>query len=375
MPSDEREETVRQKIVIVGLALAAVLFGPGQGRSEEPISIGTILPMSGQYGDYVKRYMAAATEIATQEANDKGGVVGRKVKLTEEDSRLDGATAVSALNKLADVDKVLAVFTAFTPTTLPQLPVAEQKHVLVMAASTEHPDLTKSRWAVRMTPTADKAGVVIADLATKMAMKTAAVLSEDNEAVRITVRAFTAEYEKSGGKVVADETFKSQDTDMRGQLTKIRAARPDALYIMVTAGRPIALALKQISEVGLRPKQIYANHLIEDREVQSIGGAVAEGVIYTSLDMDPVFAARFKARFGYDPDSNAGKHYDATWLFFDAIKRVGSADDTAKIRDAIYNYGQYKGVVGNFEFSGSGEPKIFPILKVVKGGEYVKYPG
>ena len=365
---------MRTWIMLSGLVAAALAAGCAAALAEDSINIGTILPMSGQYGDYAKRYMVAGTEIATKEANDKGGILGRAIRLTEEDSRLDGATAVSALNKLADVDKVRAVFTAFTPTTLPQLPVAEEKHVLVMAASTEHPDLTKSRWAVRMTPTADKAGVVIADLATKLSMKTAAVLSEDNEAVRITIRAFTAEYEKAGGKVVADETFKSQDTDMRGQLTKIRAARPDALYIMVTAGRPIALALKQISEVGLHPKQIFANHLIEDREVQSIGSAMAEGVIYTSLDMDPAFAARFKANFGYDPDSNAGKHYDATMLFFEAVKRAGTGDDTAKIRDAIYNFGEYKGVVGTFEFHGSGEPRIFPILKTIKNGVSVKYP-
>jgi branched-chain amino acid transport system substrate-binding protein len=364
---------VRHVIAIPALALAALMLGATSGRSEETVSIGTILPMSGQYGDYVKHYMVAGSEIAVKDVNEKGGVLGRQVKLTEEDSRLDAATAVSALNKLADVDKVVAVVTAFTPTTLPQLPVAEEKHVIVFGASTEHPDLTKSRWAVRMTPTADKAGIVIADLATKQSMKSAAVLSEDNESVRITVRGFIAEFEKGGGKMVGDETFKSQDSDMRGQLTKIRIARPDALYIMVTAGRPIALALKQISEVGLHPKQIYANHLIEDREVQAIGSAMADGVIYTSLDMDPAFAARFKAQFGYEPDSNAGKHYDATMLLFAAMKRAGTTTDAAKIRDAIYSYGDYKGVVGDFAFDGSGEPRIFPILKIVKGSTYVKY--
>ena len=131
--------------------------------------------------------------------------------------------------------------------------------------------------------------------------------------------------EKNGGKVVADETFKTQDTEMRGQLTKIRAARPDAVYIIVTAGRLMALALKQVAESGLKPKQIFGNHLIEDREVKSIGGGMSEGVIYTTLDIDPAFATRFKAEMGFEPDSNAAKNYDATVLLFEAIKR-GSAD-------------------------------------------------
>src|SRR5581483_10195119 len=105
---------MRHVITIMGLALAASIFGTTDGRSED-VNIGTILPMSGQYGDYSKRYMIGATEMATKEINEKGGLLGKPVKLTEEDSRLDGATAVSALNKLADVDKVRAVLTAFTP--------------------------------------------------------------------------------------------------------------------------------------------------------------------------------------------------------------------------------------------------------------------
>jgi ABC-type branched-subunit amino acid transport system substrate-binding protein len=62
-------------------------------------------------------------------------------------------------------------------------------------------------------------------------------------------------------------------------------------------------------------------------------------------------------------------------LFFEAVRRAGTGDDTAKIRDAIYNFGEYKGVVGTFVFDGSGEPRIVPILKMIKGGVSVKYEG
>lgn len=335
---------------------------------EQPVRLGIALPLSGQYADYVKHYMAAGTELAVKEANASG----QKVELFEEDSHFDGAGAVAALTKLADVNKILAVFTAFTPVALPMLPVAEEKHIIVAAASAEHPDLTKSHWGLRMTPTADKQGLVLARLARKLNLNTAAVLAEDNEAIRITIRVFEAEFQKLGGKMVGEETFRIGDTDMRPQLTKLRAARPDVLYIMVSSGRPIALALKQLAEVDFHPKQIFSDHLIEDREVQAIGREMAEGVIYTSLDIAPDYVARFRAAFGYDPDANAGKHYDATMLVLNAVKRVGSTDPV-KVRDAVYNYGEYKGVVGTFRFTGTGEPEILPILKVVKDGKYVDY--
>ena len=95
-------------------------------------------------------------------------------------------------------------------------------------------------------------------------------------------------------------------------------------------------------------------------------------MIYTTLDVDPAFAKRWKEANGFEPDSNAAKNYDATMLFFEAIKRAGT-DDPAKVRDTIYNFGPYKGTVGDFRFEGSGEPIIFPILKIIKGGNFVNY--
>jgi branched-chain amino acid transport system substrate-binding protein len=366
---------MQRALTVLSAAFAAFawLFAGATASAQQTINLGLVYPLTGQNAEYVKHYFIAPSELAAKEANAKGGVVGRQVKLFSEDSHYDGASAVSAFTKLADVDKVIAVVTAFTPLTLPQLPVAEEKHIIVLAPSTEHPDITKSKWAVRMTPTAEKSGIAIARVATKLNMKSAATISEDNEAVRITIRAFDAEFTKLGGKALGDETFKTQDTDMRGQLTKLKALKPDALYIEVSAGRPTALLLKQLSEVGFKPKHVFANHLVEDKEVQAIGSTMAEGVIYTTLAIDPAFTERFKAAFGYEPDANAGKHYDVTNMFFEAIRRVGSADDTTKIRDAMYNFGEYKGVVGNFRFEGSGEPNVFPILKIVKGGKYVMY--
>lgn len=365
--------TARTAIERLVIAAAVITAGIGAASAQEPIRLGLAMPLSGQNGEYIKRYVLAGHELAVKEQNEKGGILGRPIKLFVEDSRNDGASAVSALNKLINVDKIIAVFSIFTPVVLPMLPIAEEKKVMVFAPSVEHPDLTKSRWAVRMTPTAAVNGVVIADQAHKMGLKTAVILGEDNEAIRLSAKAFAAEFEKLGGKMVGDETFKNQDTDMRGQLTKLRAARPDALYLLAPSGRPIALALKQIREAGFKPKQIFSTHLIEDREVIALGGDMAEGVIYTAVATTPEFAQKFKAAYGYDSDVNAGKHYDSTRVLLQAIQKVGSDADMTKVRDAIYNWGEYEGTIGTFRFVGSGEARISPILKIVKNGKYVRY--
>ena len=356
----------------IAFTVVAVFFAAFQAVAQEPIKIGVVLPLGGQYGDYNKRYLIAPTELAVKEINAKGGLLGRQVRLIIEDSRNDPASAVAALRKLSDVDKVIAVFTGFTPLTLPQLPVAEEKRIIVLAPSTEHPDLTKSPWAVRMTPTADKAGIRLAQVAFGAGVKTVVLLSEDNESVRLSERAFGAEFERLGGKILGAETFKSQDSDVRGQLTKLRSLRADAMFVQASNGRPMSVALKQLGEVGARPKQLFANHLIEDDEVKAVASAIAEGIIYTTLSVDPAFAQRWKSTMGYDVNANVGKHYDATVLLFEAIRRAGS-DDAGKIRDEIYKFGEFKGVLGTFRFQGSGEPAVFPSVKTVKGGAYVDY--
>lgn len=353
------------------LAVAAVTAAAGV-QAQDVIKLGIVLPLSGPNGEYVKRYLVAGHELAVKEINDQGGVLGRKIQLVAEDSRQDPASAVSALRKLADVDKVMAVFTGFTPLTLPQIPVAEEKRIILLAPSTEHPDLTKSNWTVRMTPTADKGGTKAAQLAAGLGVKSVALLTEDNESLRLTERAFRAEAERAGIKVTGSETFRTTDSDVRGQLTKLRAGSPDALYIGTSAGRPMAVALKQMSEVGFKPRQVLANHLIEDNEVRALGPAMVEGVVYTTLRVDPAFAQRFKAARGYDANDNVGKHYDATRLLIEAIRKAGTTAPE-RVRDAIYNFGEFKGVLGTFMFRGNGEPNILPSAKIIKGGQYIDY--
>jgi len=354
------------------LAIMSVIGGlnPLPASAQETINIGLVLPESGSSGDYVKRHMMEPTILAAKEINEQGGLLGKQVRVINQDA-VDPTGAVSALRKLVDVDKVLAVFSAYTPLVLPQIPVAEDAHVILLS-SAEHPDFTKSKWTVRMTPTADKAGARIAQIAIEKGYKTAVTLSEDNESVRLTDRTFHADFEKAGGKVLVAETYKRDATDLRGQLTKMKAAGADVVYLMASSPRPLALAFRQMHEVDLTAKQTYSMNSVEDPDVRALGPEMTNGVVYTTLRVNPAFAERFKKAAGYDADANVGKHYDATWMLFTAIKRANSVDPV-KVRDAMYNFGEYDGVLGKFIFNGSGEPVVYPVVVVAKDGSAVPY--
>ena len=352
--------------------LTLILANPQIASAEETINIGVVLPKSGPTADYVKRYLIVPIELAAKDANAKGGVLGHKVKIISEDSRVDPATAVSALRKLIDVNHIFADISAFTSLILPQLPIAEEKHVIVFGPGVAHPDFTKSAWAVRLALTGEKQATKTAEIATELKLKTAVYLSEDNESGRQMQRVFTNEFTKRGGKVLATETFKVGDDNMRGQLTKLKSYNADAFYFMGSSGRPIALILKQMAEVGFHPKRTFASFLMENREVQSLSPELTEGVVYTTLPMDPGFAKHFKDELGYQPETNAGTGYGSVQLLLDAIRRAGSLDPV-KVRDAIYNYGKFQSPVGTFTFTGSGEPEVGQIVKTMKAGKIVDF--
>jgi branched-chain amino acid transport system substrate-binding protein len=357
----------RSLLAVAALTLATLAC---EARAQDTINIGLVLPESGTSGDYVKRHMMEPTIFAAKEINEQGGLLGKKVVVINQDAT-DPTSAVSALRKLIDVNKVLAVFSAYTPLVLPQIPVAEEAHVILLS-SAEHPDFTKSKWTVRMTATANKAGARIAQIAGDHGYKTAVTLAEDNEAVRLTERTFRTDFEKLGGKVLVSESYKKDATDLRGQLTKLKAQNADVVYLLASSPRPLALAFRQMHEVNLTAKQVYSMNSVEDPDVRALGPALTNGVVYTTLRVDPTFAERYKKATGNDADANVGKHYDATWMLFSAIKRVNSLDPV-KVRDAIYNYGEYKGVLTKFVFNGSGEPVVFPDVVVAKDGQAVPY--
>jgi branched-chain amino acid transport system substrate-binding protein len=366
------------KRILTSLVAVAVIVGSlatstGSANAADPLKIGVVLPLGGAFGDFIKHQVYNPMILATNDRNAKGGVLGRKIELVVEDTKPDAVSPVAAMRKLIDVDKVNIILTASTPVSLPLLPIAEERKILVISSTTESPDLTKSHWAVRGTPVAGQDTAVMARVAFKSGYKTAVVLSDTNEAVGVSVQSFANAYQGVGGKILDHETFNEEDTDLRGQLTKLSAAGADALLIMTSSGRGTALAYQQMSEVGFHPKQIYSNVNVNDSAVAQAGvTAATEGTIFASAIINEAFKGRFAKTEGYDVTAVGARTYDGAVLLYNAIQKAGSADST-KVRDTIYNYGEYDGVSGKYVYRGSGQPDCTPALLIIKNGKAVPY--
>jgi branched-chain amino acid transport system substrate-binding protein len=358
----------RVRAHLFAFAAASLLLAAGQAAAEQsgPIRIGISQAISGANGDYFRRQVVNPAILAIEEFNAKGGVRGRKIEYVVEDNKANATTGASVARKLIDIDKVNMIFVSVTPATLATIAVAEEKKVLVMTVA-EHPDITKSQWAARASTTSVQYGIAQARFAHEtLKAKTAAIIREDNEAIRLQVDAFTKEFTKLGGKIVLVETYKSTDQDMRAQVAKAKDVNADVLNIPSTGQRVYGLVLKQAAELGYKPKAMIAREQVTHPEVQQLAGDLVKGVYYTGLKIDAEWnKSVFTKRFGYEADSFGAKSYDAVRIYLQALERAGT-DDPEKVRDTLYAFRDYKGALGTWGFAGTGEPELFPEMRRIE---------
>jgi branched-chain amino acid transport system substrate-binding protein len=350
----------KQNTVLLGMALAAAVISAdranSQSVSKEPIKVGLSMVGSGAMADYWGRQLTRPAQLAIEEYTAKGGIGGRKIVWVLEDTKGDATTGASVARKLIDVDKVDSIFIAPTPPTLATLPIAEAAKVLILSAAQDN-NIPKSPWGSLVPPIAEKGGVAYFRATMVHKPKKVALLAVDNQSLYQQVVVFKALAQKAGVEVVAHETFKPNNKDFTAQLTKIRAAEPDGLTIFSFSPAEFGYALKQMQELNFKPKSIAGWNPVSDPQTRQIAGDIVNGVIFFRLPMDQGWAERFKAKFGYEPDSNAAISTDAINIYLDARAKANT-DDPVKIRDAMYNYKGFNGALGAWGFKGNGESSV-----------------
>jgi len=183
---------------------------------------------------------------------------------------------------------------------------------------------------------------------------------------------FERKYTEMGGKIVAGETYTKGSTDFRSQLTAIKRASPDAIYIPGYYN-DIGLIARQARELGITATLMGGDGW-DSEKLFELGGSAVEGSYfsnhYSPDDPNPrvqKFIASYKAAYGSVPDSLAALGYDAAMVAVDAIKRAPSFDRAA-IRDAIAQTKNFHGVTGSITLDEKrNATKSAVVLQVGKG--------
>ena len=183
---------------------------------------------------------------------------------------------------------------------------------------------------------------------------------------------FRKEFEAAGGRIVGEQSYSGGDSEFRPQLTTIKAAQPQALFIpgFYTEVGQIA---NQARDLGLNVPLLGGDGWDSPVVIQ-IGGKAIEGSYFSDHyfvgDTRPVvqkFVNEFKKRHGKNPEATAALGYDALHIFANAAKRAGWIDRKA-IRDQIAATKDYDGVSGRISMGADRNPmKPVAMIKIENG--------
>jgi len=355
--------------IIIVVALAIFLVVTQTKKEPREIKIGAILPLTGssaQYGQWSKN----GADLAVEEINQQGGIRGRRIKIIYEDSKTDAKEGISALNNLYTIHKIQAVITESSGVVLAIAPVAERNKIVQLNVGAVNPQIRKAGdYTFSNINDANAEAYQMARFVfDRLQFRKLAILYA-NTSYGIGARnAMIERFKILGGQIVADEIFEENSGDFRTQLTKIKSANPEAIYI-VAVTKDAALILKQAKEIGLKVQFLSAT-FFEGKDVIDIAGDAAEGTIYTSTALDTSssdvqkFISNYYDKFGITPEIYSATAYDAIRILALAIKNVGY--DSSKIKNFLYTVKDYPGISGVTSFDADGaveKPVLFKILR------------
>jgi len=378
-------------VLIMAFMLTVVAGCGGGAKQAEPakpkeILIGANLELTGNVATFGVS-TANAIEMAFAEINAKGGVLGVPLKLVKYDNKSDATEATNVATKLLTQDKVVVMLGPVTSTNvLAAAPVATQFKIPHITSSGTASKVTVDEatgktkdWIFRTCFIDPFQGQVAANFATKtLKAQTAAMFIEKNsDYAKGLGQVFEKVFTANGGKIVANEAFVTEDKDFRATLTKIKAAKPDVLYVPSYYEQD-GLIAKQAREMGFTSPILGADGWDSDKLVAIAGAKNLEKVYFTnhysSADTDPKvvkFVTDYKAKYGNVPDALAALAYDMAYMVADAINKAGAADP-AKIKDALAATKGFVGVTGTVSMDDKHNPiKAAAVLSFDKDGKQI----
>jgi branched-chain amino acid transport system substrate-binding protein len=354
--------------------------GGGGGGSAQPAKADIVI---GEYGSMTgsEATFGISTDngvkLAVKQRNAAGGINGSQIHLIAYDDQGKQQEVTTAVTRLIQEDHVVAVIGEVASSrSLAGGQVAQSLGVPMISPSSTNAKVTEIGNMISRVCFIDSfQGYVGANFAkTKLNLSKAAILYDRSQAYSSGLRNdFNAAFQKLGGTVVDEEAYSGGDSDYSAQLTSIKNANPDFIYLPGYYTEVVNIA-RQARKLGLNVPFIGGDGWVSD-DLKNAGDAL-DGCYfsdhYAKEDTRPQvqqFLAQFKAEYSQDPDSMAALGYDAANLLFDAMGRAKSlgGEDLA---DAINSTKDFNGVTGNITIDENRNAKKGAVIQKLQGGAY-----
>ena len=321
-------------------------------RAQDEIPVGEFASLTGGSASFGQS-SHKGTQLAIDEINAAGGLLGKKLKLiTEDDQSLAGQPATIA-RKLISQDKIVALLGEVASSkSLEAAPICQQNKVPMISPASTNPKVTEvGDFIFRICFIDPFQGTVMSKFALGKGYKKVAVLTDVKQDYAVGLAEFFVKhFTANGGAITKEQKYSTGDKDFKGQLTSIKASKPDAIFVPGYYGE-VSLIARQAKQLGIKQPLLGGDGWVGD-SLLKVAGSALDGSFFSAHfsaeDKTPAsqeFVKKFKAKYGAVPDDMAALGYDSAMILADAIKRAGSTDG-AKLRDAIAATKEFKAITG-----------------------------
>jgi branched-chain amino acid transport system substrate-binding protein len=352
-------------VVLVLTAVLSVVVSPAWTQSKPPVTIALVAAMSGGSalsGEAIKRGL----EIAIDEINARGGVLGgRKLQLVVRDEEGNPAKGVTAVREVIEREKAVAVFGGLhSPVSLAELPVFHELHVPYMGAWAAATGITRNgrhpNYMFRVSANDDIVDHFLAKhVVEKLGKKRPGVILENTPWGASNQEGLTKWFGKMSVKTAGFEKFNWGDPDMSPQLLRLKNAGADAIVMIANAPEG-AQVVKSRAKIGWTVPTV-SHWGISGGRFAELTGDQSESVVFVQTysffgkqgEVGQRVLAALKAKYGVKGPEDVlapvgtANAYDGLHLVAMAIDKAGEADG-ARIRDALENLGEYRGLIKTY---------------------------
>jgi branched-chain amino acid transport system substrate-binding protein len=329
---------MQRKFSLVAAALALVgasAFAQSQGVSKTEITLGSIQDLSGPLAGFGKQ-VRLGMMLRVDEANEQGGVNGRKLRLQVEDSGYDPRKAVLAAQKLVNQDKIFAMVGHIgTAQNMAAMPVQFQKNVInffpVTAAREMYDPFHRLKYSFAATYYDQMRQAVPMLVKEKNAKKVCSMYQDDEFGLEVFKGA--EEGLKSIGMTFAEvTTYKRGATDFASQMQKLSSSQCD-FVVMGTIIRETIGGIATARRLGFNPTFLGSSAAYTDL-IHKLGGPAMNG-LYAAMSVQhpyldeaaqPIrfWANKYKTKFNEDPTVFSVYGYNAVDSFIRAASKAGA---------------------------------------------------
>lgn len=364
---------------LAGILLAALSSGVAFGQA---IKISNVAELSGG-GATVGNNWKNGIDLAVEEVNAKGGILGRKIEVTHADSQSNPGVARAQVQKALDAEPYVLLGPGYSGSVKVTAPLAAEAGITQIVGG-EAAELTQAgnkflfRTSFGQQSSMPKVAKYIND---ELKAKSVAIVWVNNDFGRGGRDMISKEFAKYGIKVAADLSTEAGQADFAADVSKIKAAAPDAVFVYLNEEES-ARILKELKRQSVTVPLVGETTLIGQKVVELAGDAAngARGHVGLTtdapVDLIKAFREKFVKKYNYVPDHNGLKGYLSIYMVKAATQKMGKVDPKG-VANALHGLtikaAEEPGILMDVTFDQNGDiDRQGFLVEIVEGKQVVK---